>query len=61
MASQIDPAKLDDEAFARLLALAGMQGAGVPEKSADINMLLQELPRPLVKAILVQFLNELFD
>ncbi len=61
MAAQIDPAKLDDEAFARLLSLAGMQGAGVPDKSADINQLLQELPRPLVKAILVHFLNELFD
>lgn len=61
MASQIDPAALDDEAFARLLSLAGMQGAGVPEQSAPINQILQELPRPLVKAILVQFLNELFD
>ncbi len=61
MAASIDPAKLDDAAFARLLSLAGMQGAGVPEKSAPINQILQELPRPLVKAILVQFLNELFD
>jgi sphinganine-1-phosphate aldolase len=61
MASHIDPAKLDDEAFARLLAMAGMKGTGVPEQSAPINQILQELPRPLVKAILVQFLNELFD
>lgn len=61
MASHIDPAKLDDEAFARLLSLAGMKGTGVPERSAPINQILDELPRPLVKAILVQFLNELFD
>ncbi len=61
MASAIDPATLDDVAFGRLLALAGMKGTGVPEQSAPINQILDALPRPLVKAILVQFLNELFD
>jgi glutamate/tyrosine decarboxylase-like PLP-dependent enzyme len=61
MAQHIDPTALDDEAFARLLALAGMgDGAGVPESSAGINQILQALPRPLMKAIVVHYMNDLF-
>lgn len=61
MASQIDPSKLDDQAFAQLLAMGGMKGAGVPESSAPINLILDRLPKPLVKAILIHFMNDLFD
>ncbi|MCC6214355.1 MAG: aspartate aminotransferase family protein [Polyangiaceae bacterium] len=60
MAAQIDPSTLDDETFGQLLAFAGMQGAGVPEATAGINQILQELPAPLRKAILIHFLNDLF-
>jgi len=61
MAAHIDPSALDDEAFARLLALAGMSGgAGVPESSAGINQILQALPRPLMKAIVIHYMNDLF-
>ena len=61
MAAHIDPSALDDEAFARLLALAGMGGgAGVPETSAGINQILQALPRSLTKAIVIHYMNDLF-
>lgn len=61
MAAHIDPSALDDEAFARLLALAGMSGgAGVPESSAGINQILQALPRSLTKAIVIHYMNDLF-
>ena len=60
-ASHIDPATLDEAAFAQLLAFAGMSGAGVPKESAAINGLLQTLPRPLTRAILLHFVNELFS
>lgn len=60
-ASHIDPAQLDDAAFARLLSLAGMSSAGVPGESAPINQILDKLPRALKKQILVHFLNELFS
>ncbi len=60
MASHIDPAALDDEAFGKLLAFAGMSGAGVPEASAGINQILQELTPAFRKAILVHYLNDLF-
>ncbi|MFO0708794.1 MAG: aspartate aminotransferase family protein [Sandaracinus sp.] len=60
MASHIDPATLDDAAFGRLLAMAGMNGAGVPDSSAGINQILQELDPAFRKAILVHYLNDLF-
>lgn len=61
MAAHIDPSALDDEAFARLLALAGMGGgAGVPESGAGINQILQSLPRSLTKAIVIHYMNDLF-
>lgn len=61
MASYVDPAALDDEAFGKLLAMAGMGGgAGVPAATAGINQILQELSPAFRKAILVHFLNDLF-
>ncbi len=61
VAAHIDPATLDDEAFSRLLGMAGMQSAGVPDATAELNQILQALPIPLRKAILVHFLNDLFS
>jgi glutamate/tyrosine decarboxylase-like PLP-dependent enzyme len=60
MARYIDPAALDDEAFGKLLGMAGMSGAGVPEETAGINQILQELSPELRKAIVIHFLNDLF-
>jgi glutamate/tyrosine decarboxylase-like PLP-dependent enzyme len=60
MAAHIDPTALDDEAFGRLLAMAGMHGAGVPESTAGINEILQALTPAFRKAILVHYLNDLF-
>lgn len=59
-ASSIDPKSMDEAVFASLLAAAGMGGVGVPEASAPINEILQVLPRPLTKEILIHFLNQLF-
>lgn len=59
-AASIDPAQLDEAMFAQLLAAAGMGGVGVPEESAPINTILQSLPRPLTKAILIHYVNQLF-
>ncbi|MBN8615817.1 MAG: aspartate aminotransferase family protein [Deltaproteobacteria bacterium] len=61
MASHIDPAQLDDAAFEKLLSFAGMTGAGVPESTAGINLILQALDPALRKAILIHYLNDLFQ
>ncbi|UJR84078.1 pyridoxal phosphate-dependent decarboxylase family protein [Sandaracinus amylolyticus] len=58
-AASIDPATLDEATFAQLLAAAGTS-VGVPEESASINTILQALPRPLTKAILIHYVNQLF-
>jgi sphinganine-1-phosphate aldolase len=61
MASHIDPSTLDDAAFGKLLAMAGMNGAGVPDSTAGINLILQELDPAFRKAILIHYLNDLFE
>jgi sphinganine-1-phosphate aldolase len=60
-AASIDPAQLDEATFTNLLAAAGLNGVGVPEQSAPINQILQALPRPLAKAILIHYVNQLFE
>ncbi|MDQ3031663.1 MAG: aspartate aminotransferase family protein [Myxococcota bacterium] len=60
-AASIDPAKLDQATFDNMLAAAGLTGVGVPEQSAPINQILQALPRPVAKAILIQYVNQLFE
>jgi replicative DNA helicase len=61
MASHIDPAQLDDAAFEKLLSFAGMTGAGVPESTAGINAILQALDPALRNAIMIHYLNDLFQ
>jgi sphinganine-1-phosphate aldolase len=59
-AAMIDPATLDEAVLAQLLAGAGMDGVGVPGETANINQILDALPRPLTEAILTHFVNQLF-
>lgn len=62
-ASAIDPAALDAETFAGLLALAGLAGAdgsvGIPERMAPVNALLDIAPPRLREALLTAFLDHL--
>ncbi|MCI0519449.1 MAG: aminotransferase class V-fold PLP-dependent enzyme [Chloroflexi bacterium] len=48
------------EAFAQLAALAGMIPGQMPESFARINTVLDALPRPLVDALLTEYLNTLY-
>ena len=58
--SQVDPDSFDDEMFASMLGMAGMNGVEVPERMAEINEVLNALPVPLREKLLVEFLNNLF-
>lgn len=60
MAAAIDPAQLDDAAFARLMSLVGGSSAAT-EATAEINQILDRLPRSVTKEIVIHFLNELFS
>jgi glutamate/tyrosine decarboxylase-like PLP-dependent enzyme len=54
------PAELTDDVFQGLLAMAGIQGTGLPGRMAEINEVLNALPVPLRERLLVEYLNELF-
>jgi hypothetical protein len=40
--------------------MAGMGGAGIPESTAGINLILQALDPAFRKAIVIHYLNDLF-
>jgi len=54
------PEDLSEEVFRGLLAMAGIQGTGLPGRMAEINEVLNALPVPLRERLLVEYLNELF-
>lgn len=62
-AAAIDPATLDDAAFAGLLQVAGLAGEGgaveAPAQMAPVNALLDVAPPRLREALLVAFLDHL--
>jgi hypothetical protein len=43
-----------------LLAAAGVEGAQLPDRMADINETLNALPPAIREKLLVEFLNDLF-
>jgi sphinganine-1-phosphate aldolase len=63
MLAGLDPAMLDDAAFAQLLAAAGLAGEGgaieLPEQMAPVNALLDACPAPLREALLLGVLDRL--
>jgi glutamate/tyrosine decarboxylase-like PLP-dependent enzyme len=56
----IDPAALSDDEFDRLLAFAGVAGAGLPARMAGINEMMNALPPPLREALLIAYMNRLY-
>ncbi|HET9978957.1 MAG TPA: hypothetical protein VFQ32_00825, partial [Ktedonobacterales bacterium] len=49
------------ETFAQIAALAGLRPGEMPDGFARINTVLDALPRPMVEALLVEYLNGLYD
>ncbi|MBI9075226.1 MAG: aspartate aminotransferase family protein [Desulfatibacillum sp.] len=60
MLKDLDLTNATDEEINGLLAMAGLEGQGLPERMAEINGVLNELPASARKAILVSFVNDLF-
>ena len=56
----LNPEDLTEDVFQGLLAMAGIQGSGLPGRMAEINEVLNALPVPLRERLLVEYLNELF-
>lgn len=57
----LNPDRLNDTIFKKMIGMAGMQGVGVPEKMADINDIMNVLPPKLSERLLIEFINRLFD
>lgn len=56
----LDPFTLTAEQFAGLLAAAGLNGAGLPDRMAGVNALLAASPPTLRERLLVRFLGALY-
>jgi glutamate/tyrosine decarboxylase-like PLP-dependent enzyme len=57
----LDPASLSDETFGQMLGMAGVQGAQLPARMAEINEVLNALPAKLRERLLTEFLNDLLQ
>ncbi len=60
MLAGVDPKGIDEETFAGILGMAGIQGAKLPDHMADINELLDSLPPAFTQEMLREFLNRLY-
>ena len=57
---KLSPADVSDEVFRGMLAMAGLEGTGLPGRMAEINEVLNALPVPLRERLLVEYLNRLY-
>ncbi len=55
-----DPDSFGDEAFAGMLAMAGVEPTNLPGRMADVNEVLNALPVKLREKLLVEYLNVLY-
>ena len=56
----MNPDELTDETLAGMLDMAGMKGFTLPDKMAEINQIMNVMPREIVDRLLVVFFNEIF-
>lgn len=56
----LDPDRLSDTMFQKILSMAGIKEVGVPDKMADINDIMNVLPPRLAERLLVEYVNRLF-
>jgi selenocysteine lyase/cysteine desulfurase len=57
---EVDLSNFSDSDIKDLLAMAGLKGQGLPDRMADINGVLDELPAEAREKILISFVNDLF-
>ncbi|MFH1138398.1 MAG: aspartate aminotransferase family protein [Pseudomonadota bacterium] len=56
----VDPSTLSDQDLSGMLGAVGIGGGKLPERMAEINEILNELPPELRERLLVEFINNLF-
>ena len=58
--SQIDPATINEEIFSQMMQMAGISSDSLPEGMAEINEVLNALPKKVCEKLLIQYVNDLF-
>ncbi len=58
--ADVDPDTLTEETISEMLGMAGIEGASLPERMAEINEILNSLPGKLRERLLIEYLNDLF-
>ncbi len=58
--ASLDAKSLDEAAFGQLLAAVGIEGVRLPERMAEVNELLNALPREVCRELVIEFFNDLF-
>jgi glutamate/tyrosine decarboxylase-like PLP-dependent enzyme len=56
----LNPDRIDDGIFNKMIGMAGLDQVDVPDNMADINDIMNALPLPLAERLLVMFVNRLF-
>jgi glutamate/tyrosine decarboxylase-like PLP-dependent enzyme len=57
----LDASALEGDVFAGLLGMAGVNGAALPERMAEVNEVLNALPVALREKLLVEYMNQMFS
>jgi sphinganine-1-phosphate aldolase len=57
----MQPEDVKPEVLAQMLTMAGAQGTDLPEREAEVNQILNAIPRPLGARLLGGYINELFS
>ncbi|MFH2006461.1 MAG: aspartate aminotransferase family protein [bacterium] len=61
MFGAINPDRMNDKIFTKMINMAGIKSVGVPDKMADINDIMNALPAKLSERLLIEYINRLFD
>ena len=57
---RLNPDKLSDSVFQKIMKTAGIQEVGVPDSMADINDIMNALPPRMSERLLTEYVNRLF-
>ena len=57
---RLNPDKLSDSVFEKIMKMAGIQEVGVPDSMADINDIMNALPPRMSERLLTEYVNRLF-
>jgi glutamate/tyrosine decarboxylase-like PLP-dependent enzyme len=57
----LDASALEGDTFAGLLGMAGVNGAALPKRMAEVNEVLNALPVALREKLLIEYMNQLFS